>query len=61
MSTVTHIDSITYKTSTGTMTVTYDRPEWVVTDNGTTLRFSSVPEWMQYARETHGWPMEVAR
>ncbi len=52
------LQTITYTTATGEMTVTYDRPEWVVVDNGTEHRFANVPQWMAYARENHGWPLE---
>jgi len=55
----TKIQSVTYATATGEMTVTYDRPEWVVTDSNGTHRFESVPAWMAYARGTHGWPLAL--
>lgn len=59
MNTTSKVQSVTYTTATGEMTVTYDRPEWVVVDNGVTHRFTNVPAWMAYARENHGWPLTV--
>jgi len=59
MNTTSKVQSVTYETSTGTMTVTYDRPEWVVADSTGTHRFESVPAWMAYARGTHGWPLVI--
>lgn len=53
------IQSITYQTKTGDLTVSYDRPEWIVNDNGTEHRFPNVPAWMAYARQNHGWPLTV--
>ena len=53
------VEGVTYVTDTGTLTVTYDRPQWVVVDNGAEHRFPSVPAWMAYARETHGWPLTL--
>jgi hypothetical protein len=53
------IKNVTYVTDTGELVVTYDRPEWVVVDNGTTHRFPSVPAWIGYARTTHGWPLAL--
>ena len=59
MNTTSKVQSVTYTTTTGDMTVTYDRPEWVVVDNGTEHRFAKVTDWMAYARQTHGWPLAV--
>ena len=59
MNATTEIQTITYETANGEMTVTYDRPEWVVVDNNGTHRFAKVTDWMAYARSTHGWPLVV--
>jgi len=59
MNATTKIETITYTTAAGEMTVTYDRPFWLVNDNGTAHVFESVPQWMAYARENHGWPLAL--
>ena len=59
MNATTKIETITYVTAAGEMTVTYDRPEWVVVDNGAEHRFANVRAWMAYARENHGWPLAL--
>lgn len=58
MGNTTRIDAVQYETPDGgTVTVTFDSPEWVVDDNGTEHRFASVPQWMGYVRETYAWPL----
>ena len=59
MNATSKVQNVTYTTATGEMTVTYDRPEWVVVDSNGTHRFESVPAWMAYARGTHGWPLAL--
>lgn len=54
------ISEVRYETpGDGTLTVRHDGGEWVVDDNGTVHRFSSVPEWMDYVADTHSWPLPV--
>lgn len=52
------ISAVAYSTPAGT-TVTVQPAEggWRVDDDGTIHEFASVPQWMGYIRETHGWPL----
>lgn len=51
-------DEVQYTTPNGgTLAVRYDRPGWLLNDNGTEHRFTSVPQWMGYIRDTYSWPL----
>lgn len=52
------VSGIIYSTpSGGTVTVTYDRPQWVIEDGDTIHTVDSIPQMMNYLRTAHTWPM----
>jgi len=54
------LDHIHYATPAGTpLQVRYERPLWVVVDNGTTCRFPSCAAWITYIRQEQGWPLPL--
>jgi len=58
--TMERLDHIDYVTPAGTpLQVRYERPLWVVVDNGTVRRFPSCRAWIAYIRHVHGWPLSL--
>lgn len=56
----TRTPAVTYHTTEGDLTVTWDRPTWVVTDaDGVETRLPSVPAWIAHVTAAHGgsWPV----
>ena len=54
------VESVAYATPTGTVVeVSHHRPEWIVAEDGYARTFASVPAWIAFVRQSHGWPLPL--